>query len=346
MEGRNLNQGETEDLQTDHRRRDEAEIKDKQVVAEEKTLAYLKDKLAINPEELTQKLTAFIVEYEQKLQRDGVILGLSGGLDSAVVAKLCVKAVGAKRTFALLMPEKDSDPRHLRDAQELAQSLRINSELVELTKYLKAIGIYRLFPLDVLVPKKLRTKTVNGLYHYYEKKKGTRYFSRTLNGSDPGLTGNIVNRSHAYYRAKHRMRMLILYLNAERDNHLVVGAANKTEALVGYFVKHGVDAATDIMPILGLYKTQVYALAKYLQVPETIIQKSPSPDLISGLVDEAAIGMSYERLDLILVGIECGWSDQEIGKALNEIGATLDDIRYVHEICLHSEHMRTVYAPE
>lgn len=350
MAGMHLNKGETGELQTDLGRRDDAEIKeqktDEKAVLEAKTLTSLKRRLAINPEELMQKLMAFITEYEKKLQREGVIFGLSGGLDSAVVAKLCVKAVGTEQTFALLMPEKDSAPKHLHDAQELAKSLGIDSKLVELTGYLKAVGIYRLFPLDALIPKSLRTRAVNSLYHYYEKKRGTKYFFRTLGGSDQGLTGNIVNRSHAYYRAKHRMRMLILYLYAERDNRLVVGAANKTEAKVGFFVKHGVDDATDIMPILGLYKTQVFELARYLQVPEAIIKKQPSPDLISGLMDEVAIGMSYEKLDLILVGIEAGWSEEEIVGALSEIGVSLHDVHDVQKMCLESEHMRTVYIAD
>lgn len=270
------------------------------------SLEYLKDKLVIRPEQLADKLASFIAEKEKALQRDGVIFGLSGGLDSAVVAALCVRAVGPKKVTALLMPEKDSKKEHILDAQNLVRQFGIKSKRIDMTRYLKRIGLYAMFPLDALVPEKYRGKLVRRSYRYYEDKTGVPYFERTLAGSDHGLTDAIVNRSHAYYRAKHRMRMLLLYFYGEQKNRLVVGAANKTEYQIGYFVKHGIDSATDVMPIMGLYKTQVIQLAGYLGIPENIIDKPPSPDIITGLDDETAIGLPYEKLDLILLAVESG----------------------------------------
>jgi len=101
--------------------------------------------------------------------------------------------------------------------------------------------------------------------------------------------------------------MVLLYLNGELENRLVVGAANKTEYRIGFFVKHGCDDDADIMPILGLYKTQVRELARYLNVPADIREKPPSPDIIPGITDEEAIGIPYEELDLTLMAIEKGW---------------------------------------
>jgi NAD+ synthase len=309
-----------------------------------KTLEYLRGEMAIQPKELTEKLMIFIYEHVKRLERDGVIFGLSGGLDSAVLAELCVKAVGAEKTMALLMPEKDSKREHVLDARKTVKRLGIKSKELNMAKYLKTIGLYKIFPLDTFVPKRYRTRLVDRSYKYYESIKGASYFSRTLIGSDTGLTGAIVNRSIAYYRAKHRMRMLLLYMYGEKENRLVAGAANKTEYLIGYFVKHGIDSATDIMPIMGLYKTQVIELAKYLSVPVHIIKKSPSPDIISGLVDETAIGLPYERLDLILLAIEKGWSDEDMEQAFSEINITQKDIVYVRQLMRQSEHMRTVYT--
>jgi len=321
-------------------------MEDEKDGSKEKSLAYLKQELVIEPELLTAKLVAFISEYQKKLNREGLIFGLSGGLDSAVLAVLCVKAVGPDKVLALLMPERDSKKEHIEDARQLAKKLGIKSKLIDITRYLKEIGIYHIFPFDTLIPKPCRDKLVDKSYQYYEKKTGIPYFSRTLIGSDPGLVGSIVNRSFAYYRSKHRMRMLLLYLYGERDNRLMVGAANKTEYKIGYFVKHGIDAATDIMPIMGLYKSQIRELARYLEVPEQIINKAPSPDIISGLVDERAIGLTYEKLDLILLAIEKGWSDTDIAEATSEIGITPKDIAYVRELTELSEHMRNVYTPD
>jgi len=305
----------------------------------------LRNRLTIRPEQLAIELSAFIAEKEKTLKRDGVILGLSGGLDSAVTAALCVRAVGPKKVTALLMPEKDSDKTHIRDALSLAKTLGIRCKRIDMTGYLRKIGLYGVFPLDVFVPEKFRGKLVRRSYRFYEEISGDPYFSRTLGGAEPGLTGAIVNRSLAYYRAKHRMRMLLLYLYGEQKNRLMVGAANKTEYQIGYFVKHGIDAATDIMPIMGLYKTQVRELARYLQIADSIIEKPPSPDIIAGLNDETAIGLSYEKLDLILAAIESGWSDTDMENLLAEAGVTNRDINYVRSLAADSEHMRTVYAP-
>jgi NAD+ synthase len=312
----------------------------------DKTLEYLRREMAIYPKQLTEKLIMFIYEHEKRLERNGVIFGLSGGLDSAVLAELCVMAVGTEKTMALLMPEKDSKEEHILDARNIVKRLGIKSKEINMTKYLKAIGLYHIFPLDAFVPKRYRARLVDKSYKYYESIRSVPYFSRTLIGSDTGLTGSIVNRSIAYYRAKHRMRMLLLYMYGERENRLIAGAANKTEYLIGYFVKHGIDSATDIMPIMGLYKTQVIELAKYLSIPAHIIEKAPSPDIISGLVDETAIGLPYEKLDLILLAIEKGWSDEDMEQVLSEINITKKDITYVRGLMRQSEHMRTVYAAD
>ena len=110
--------------------------------------------------------------------------------------------------------------------------------------------------------------------------------------------------------------MILLYLYGELENKLVVGAANKSEYKIGFFVKHGCDDAVDIMPLLNLYKTQVRELARYLKIPSRIIKKPPSPDIIPGICDEEAIKISYEKMDLILLALEKGWEINDIAKVL------------------------------
>ncbi len=138
--------------------------------------------------------------------------------------------------------------------------------------------------------------------------------------------------------------MLLLYLYAELENGLVVGAANKSEYRIGYFVKHGCDDASDIMPLLNLYKTQVRELAQYLNIPARIIEKPPSPDMMPGLTDdEEVIGISYEKMDLILMALEKGWELSDIAKTL-EIKE--DEVIYIQNMMQKSEHMRKIFIPE
>jgi len=127
------------------------------------------------------------------------------------------------------------------------------------------------------------------------------------------------------------------------ENRLVVGAANKSEYKIGYFVKHGCDGATDIMPLLNLYKTQVRELARYLDIPSRIIKKPPSPDVMPGLTnDEEVISISYEKLDLILLALEKGWKLADIVKALK---IQEDEVIYIKNLMQKSEHMRKIYTP-
>ncbi len=303
----------------------------------------LRSRMRIDTEELSLALQTFVREHMEKLQRDGVVLGLSGGLDSSVVAALCARAVGPKKTLALMMPERDSERSHIGDALELAKKLNIDTRMVDLARYLRRLGVYRLAPVSgIPLMNKLRAFLTRRGSRYFERKTGETPFSASLLGMKDTQFSTILKRANAYYRIKHRMRMVLLYLWAERENRLVVGAANRTEALIGYFVKHGCDHAADIMPILHLYKTQVRELARHLDMPSRIIEKPPSPDIIPGVLDEEAIGISYERLDLILLGLETGWQPPEIAGALD---LEVTDVARVKSLMEKSAHMRTIYSP-
>ncbi len=140
----------------------------------------------------------------------------------------------------------------------------------------------------------------------------------------------------AFYRIKHRFRSSMLFYYAELNNYLLVGTANKTELLTGFFVKYG-DNIADIMPISNLYKTQVFDLARYLKIDEHLIEKSPSPDLIPGVVDEDMLGLPYSKLDLILFGIENNHTDDDMMKIAD---ISHDEIERVREIIEKSEYLR------
>ena len=308
-------------------------------------LEKLKSEMKITAEKVALNLENFIKEYNEKLERKGVILGLSGGVDSAVIAALCVRALGPKKTFALIMPEKDSKKEHTQDALNFARELNIEAKLVDITPYLEELGVYKLFPLDKLLSLgKLKGALIRKAYHFYERKTGKLPFLESLSGFKDKEYSTYLAKGNAYYRAKHRLRMILLYLYGELENRLVVGAANKSEYKIGYFVKHGCDDATDIMPLLNLYKTQVRELAQYLNVPARMIEKLSSPDIIPGLSDdEEIIAITYEKMDLVLLALEKGWIPSDIVKVL---GIEEDEVIYIKNLMQRSEHMRKIFIPE
>jgi NAD+ synthase len=297
-----------------------------------KAIELILEQLQIDPEDVSQKLEGFIQTSVDNFNRDGAIIGLSGGLDSSVVLALSVTALGPDKVVGLIMPERDSNRQSERDAKRLAEGLGIRVEKVELTPILEEMGIYRHIPRKFFASKKLVGPAVKASYKLYSAITGEKPLLSGLEGTKSGL----IRRANAYYRMKHRLRMVELYSYAERENRLVVGTANKTELLTGFFVKYG-DSAADIMPLQSLYKTQVKQLARFLNIPKKIIDKAPSPDLIPGITDEFALGVTYEKLDLILFGLERNVETEEITK----IGIKPETIEYVKELIRRSEHMRS-----
>lgn len=290
------------------------------------------DRLRIDPEKVRQKLGNLIKTGLEDLNRDGAVIGLSGGLDSSVALSLSVVALGPGKVLGLIMPERDSLPDSEVDARLHADELGVSIEKVDLTPILNEMGIYRHIPRAVFAKKGAAAAVVKAGYKLYTRVTGESPFFSSLKGTSFGL----IRRANAYYRMKHRVRMVLLYAYAEHRNFLVVGTANKTEFMTGFFVQYG-DSAADIMPLQPLYKTQVRQLARFLQVPEKIINKAPSPDLIPGITDEFALGITFDKLDLILAGLEMNMEVKEIAKASKVEPKTVERIR---ELVRRSAHMR------
>ena len=289
--------------------------------------------LQIDSERISRELETFVKTSVSDYNREGVIVGLSGGLDSSVVLALSVAALDSSKVLGLIMPERDSSQDSESDARLLAETLGVRVEKVELTPILDEMGIYQHIPRAIFTRKKIAGATVKGSYKLYTTLTGERPFLSGLEGANSGL----LKRANAYYRMKHRLRMVMLYSYAERENLLVVGTVNKTEFLTGFFVKYG-DSAADITPLLPLYKTQVKQLAEFLHIPDRIINKAPSPDLIPGITDEFAIGIPYETLDLILSGLDANLAMKDM---VAKTGVKQKNIEYVKELVKRSEHMRT-----
>jgi len=235
-------------------------------------------------EDTEETIEKFLAEKLRKVGAKGYVIGISGGVDSAVVTRLCVRAVGADKVLGLMMPEKDSPKEDMIDAKELCEFDGVRHWLIDISEPVAALR-----------------KAVGG-------------------NVDRMSLGNI----------KARSRMVVLYHFAHTEKSLVVGTSNKSEMLMGYFTKFG-DGAADLEHIGDIYKTEVFQLARQLEVPDKIIGKTPSAGLWKGQTDEGEMRITYNRLDAILLGIELGLPEKEIAQraetTLKEVARIADTIR-------------------
>jgi NAD+ synthase len=286
----------------------------------------------VDPRMICDVLEEFIRTQMSELGREGAVVGLSGGLDSAVTASLIVRAIGKEKVLGVMLPERDSDPRNKHDALDLAERLGIRHELKNLSGVIRALGVYHLYPAGYILPYSTKKKYAVGKHEELKEKLHTTPFSKTLRGLDSEESRRYV----AYYSAKNMLRTVTLYYYANLHNYMVVGTSNKSEFMVGYFVKYG-DGAADIQPLLDLYKTHVFALARYLEVPSRIIDKAPSSDLVPGVSDEMSLDIPYALLDKILHHLETIENPAEIASKL-EIDE--DKVKYVMKMVADSAHLR------
>jgi len=296
--------------------------------------------LTIDPDAVARAAEAFIREQVEELERDGVVLGVSGGIDSSVSATLAARALGADRVLGLLLPERDSSAHSLDDGRLLMEHLGTPHEVIDLTPSLAEIGIYRQAPLRLLRNKRIKAELVRSTRGLYERMLGENPFMTGLRGTRGRPGQRVLDAGHAYARSKHRMRMVTLYFRAELENRLVLGSVNRTEILTGSMVKWG-DIAADANPLLPLLKTQLLQLARYLDVPQPIIDKPPTADVMPGVDDEMALGMGYALLDQILFGLEQGHLPEDVAVHADTDQET---VHRVMEMRRRSRHMRQLPA--
>jgi len=262
----------------------------------------------------------------QDLKKTGAIVGISGGIDSSVVAALCAYSLGRDKVLGIIMPEKESSPDSQRLAENLALHLGIEYVVEDITNVLEGFGCYgrrneaikRVFP-EYTPEYDVKITIASNLL----EKASINYFNLTIE-SPKGETISKRMPLNEYLQIvgasnlKQRTRMAYLYYHAERLNRAVVGTGNKDEHELGFFVKYG-DGGADLKPIAHLYKIQIYQLAKDLHIPNEIIKRIPTTDTYSSEVTQTDFffGLDFERLDLIWYALENDIPAEVVGKALD-----------------------------
>jgi NAD+ synthase len=270
----------------------------------------------------------------RRLRKRGAVVAVSGGIDSSVAAALCVRALGAERVLALLLPESESSEETLDLSNLLVEHLGIDSVVEDITPILEASGCYRRRDdgIRAVVPEygdgwrsKIVLPTILGSDRLpifsvvVESPKGERTEAR--------LTADAYRAVVAATSFKQRTRKMLEYYHADRLDRAVVGTPNRLEYDQGFFVKGG-DGAADVKPIAHLYKTQVYQLAEHLGVPEEIRSRAPTTDTYSlpQSQEEFYFSVPYETMDLCLYAYSSGIPATAVAPAL---GLSAEDVARV-----------------
>ncbi|HPU93402.1 MAG TPA: NAD(+) synthase [Candidatus Saccharicenans sp.] len=299
------------------------------------------DLLNLDCEKETVRLTAFISEIlPGRLHRQGVAVGLSGGIDSSVTAALCVRALGPKRVIGLLMPEKASHQDTLKLSQLVGETLKIRTILREITPILTGLNFYEEMTscLQELVPEYAENWKWKISASELTEERIFTFFWLVVQSPlgviiKRRLAADTLRRIVALSNFRQRVRKMLEYHYADRFNYAVAGTSNLLEIDQGFFVKLG-DGTGDFKPLAHLYKTQVYQLGEYLGLPEAITSRQPTADIhpLAQGQDEFFFLLPYKEMDACLYGQKNAIPPESIARAT---GLAEEKIRLVYKQIAH-----------
>lgn len=305
--------------------------------------------LTLDMEKETERISEFIREgVFRQLRRKGMVVGLSGGIDSSTVAALAVHALGADRVIGIFMPESDSSDDSLRLGQLLAKKLGIRTFKEDISAILKGADCYR-----------RRDEAIKSVVPDYHPGYKSKLVLSSLDSSEFRISSVVVQspegvRSKVRLTAdaflalvaatnfKQRTRKMMEYYYADRFLYAVAGTPNRLEYDQGFFVKNG-DGSADIKPIAHLYKSQVYAMAGFLGVPDEILKRPPTTDTYSleQSQEEFYFSLPYDKMDLCLYGKDhrlpaktvadaMGLTEAQVERVYRDIDAKRAVAKYLH----------------
>ena len=276
--------------------------------------------LEINCKEEEERIIKFIKRSLVELNREGAVIGLSGGLCSSTCAYLLEKALDKDKILALILPERDNSPVNMEHARLVAKNLGLKTKEINITDVLEKIGVYEVGPEEIKSEKDLaKLKKMDVIARKIISPYVISDSLTLIHGGKPStkfsivekLTGKNIHGKTAFSLTKVRIRMVYLYFHAWLNKYAVMGTTDKTEYTMGMYDVHG-DGANDITPLRHLYKTQIRKLAEYIGVPREITEKPSSGDLYGNVSNEETFGITYEKLDRLFYGIERGCSEEEL----------------------------------
>ncbi|WP_436346027.1 NAD+ synthase [Natronorubrum sp. FCH18a] len=253
-------------------------------------------------EAVRSRIVSDIRSTVEDASAEGVVVAMSGGIDSTVTAALAVEALGSDRVLGLGLPCHKTEQTGVSEARTIAEGLGIEFEAIQLRPILEAF----------------EDTVVDSLESH---EADDRPYERNH------ATGNVVAR----------LRMICVYYAANRQCRLVLGTANRSEWLLGYFTKYG-DGAADTYPIGDLYKTEVRALAKRIGIPKRIVSKEPTAGFWADQTDADELGASYDVIDPLLQRLVD--MDEPIGDAADVLGIDRETARSIAWLCAETQHKR------
>lgn len=287
-----------------------------------------------DPEATIAEITDGLKRVAREFRRKGGVLGLSGGIDSTVVAALAARAFGPRNVLGVLMPETDSSDDTLDLSRLAASSAGIDTVLENITPILEGVRAYerRDEAFKRVIPEYVPGWKAKIVLPSVVESESYRIFSMVAQAPDGTLYKQRLPLTEylqvvAATNFKQRTRKMVEYYHADRLNYLVLGTPNRLEYDQGFFVKNG-DGAADVKPIAHLYKSQVYQLAEALGVPSDIRSRPPTTDTYSmpQSQEEFYFSLPYDRMDLCLYAVDNGVAADQVAQAL---GLTEDQVMRV-----------------